>query len=100
MAKLRTVQQHGSNQPAWRKGPAPEGRSEVNPTNRFGGAECYLARSGVAQYHWFGTTPIAGSDPAVYAAICALLLCVGLLAVVLPAYQASRVGPVIALRQE
>jgi putative ABC transport system permease protein len=43
---------------------------------------------------------VSGSDPAVYAAICALLLCVGLLAAVLPACRASRVDPVIALRQE
>jgi putative ABC transport system permease protein len=43
---------------------------------------------------------VSGSDPTVYAVSCALLLCVGLLAAVLPARRASRVDPVVALRQE
>jgi putative ABC transport system permease protein len=43
---------------------------------------------------------VSSSDPIVYAAICGLLLCVALLAAVLPALRASRVDPVIALRYE
>jgi putative ABC transport system permease protein len=43
---------------------------------------------------------VSSSDPTVYAMICGLLLVVGLIAAVLPARRASRVDPVVALRQE
>jgi putative ABC transport system permease protein len=43
---------------------------------------------------------VSSSDPTVYVAICGILLSVGLLAALLPARRASRVDPVVALRQE
>ena len=39
-------------------------------------------------------------DPATYSFVCLLLLSVGALASAIPALRASRVDPVIALRQE
>jgi putative ABC transport system permease protein len=45
----------------------------------------------------FGVKPV---DPATFAAVAAMLMCVALAACGLPAYRASRVDPMVALREE
>lgn len=63
----------------------------------LGGAVAALLLTRLLRNQIYGVGP---ADAVVYGSVCALLLLVGLLASTIPAWRASRVDPVIALRHE
>lgn len=56
-----------------------------------------LALSGLLTSQLFGVSP---RDPLVYGSVIAILLAVGVLASFIPAWRATRVDPMIAMRAE